>query len=302
MTYQATQIIPTQTHNVSPPQLEVAPNLCRVHELLNIHREEALAFLALRPVHTVVMTSFINDNGIESKLNRGKFFGYRNEAGSLEGIALIGHTTLLEARSEAALQAFAYAARSAETPIHIIMSDGKVTEQFWKYYSNGASEPRLSLTELLFELNFPVLVQKCEWTIRNARMEELEQVAQAQAEVAFIESGVDPMVKDREGFLKRVARRIEQERIFVVVEDGKLVFKADIIAETDETIYLEGIYVAEGSRGKGVGSSCLASLSRSLLSRVSHISLLSNVAFHGAHKSFVKAGYKNTDECTTLFV
>jgi len=144
-------------------------------------------------------------------------------------------------------------------------------------------------------------MQKCEWTIRSARMEELEQVAEAQAEVAFLESGVDPLVTDRDGFLKRVARRIEQERIFVVVENGELVFKADIIAETSDAIYLEGVYVSESYRGLGVGSSCLASLSRSLLHRVSHISLLSNVSFHGAHKSFVKAGFKNTDECTTLF-
>ena len=33
-------------------------------------------------------------------------------------------------------------------------------------------------------------------------MEDLEQVAEAQAEVAFIESGVNPMVTDRDGFLK----------------------------------------------------------------------------------------------------
>jgi len=247
------------------------------------------------------MTSFVNDNGIESDLNRGEFYGYRNANGKLEGVALIGHTTLLEARSQDSLKAFAFAARSSETRIHIVMSDGRLTETFWKYYSGGIREPRLTLTELLFELSFPVLMQKCEWTIRSARMEELEQVAEAQAEVAFLESGVDPLVTDRDGFLKRVARRIEQERIFVVVENGELVFKADIIAETSDAIYLEGVYVSESYRGLGVGSSCLASLSRSLLHRVSHISLLSNVSFHGAHKSFVKAGFKNTDECTTLF-
>jgi len=147
-----------------------------------------------------------------------------------------------------------------------------------------------------------MLVQKCKREIRPARMEELEQVAEAQGEVAFIESGVNPIVTDREGFLKRVARRIEQERIFVVFEDGKLVFKADIIAETTDAIYLEGIYVAEQFRGQGIGSSCLASLSQTLLNRVQHISLLSNVSMHGAHKSFFRAGYKNTDECTTLFI
>ena len=300
MTYPATQLIPTS--NKSSIHFHAAPDLRRVLELRAADRKETLKFLAVRPVHTVVMTSFINDNGIESTLNRGKFFGYRNAKGVLEGVALIGHTTLIEARSEDALEAFAYVARSSETPIHVIMSDGTVTESFWQFYSGGASQPRLTLTELLFELRFPVLVQKCEYKIRNAEMADLEQVARAQAEVAFIESGVDPMESDRAGFLTRVARRIEQDRIFVVFEEGKLVFKADIIAEIGDAIYLEGIYVSEEFRGKGIGPKCLSSLSQTLLNRVSHISLLSNVSFHGAHKSFLKAGYKNTDECTTLFV
>ena len=282
--------------------VQVAPNLSRVFELNASNRSETLEFLAIRPVHTVVMTSFINDNGMESDLNRGKFYGYRNAQGSLEGMALIGHTTLVEARTEEALKALAFAARSSETPIHLIMSDGTAAEAFWKYYTDGIQQPRLKCTENLFEISFPFMVPKGQHDIRLAKAEELLPVAEAQAEIAFMECGVDPMQKDREGFLKRVARRIEQGRVFVVFENGKLVFKADIIAETTNVIYLEGIYVAPEHRGKGVGSGCLSQLSLDLLSRVENICLLSNVAFTNAHKSYYKAGYKNTDSCTTLFV
>jgi predicted GNAT family acetyltransferase len=135
-----------------------------------------------------------------------------------------------------------------------------------------------------------------------ASREELIPVAEAQAEVAEIECGVNPMRKDREGFLKRVMRRIEQGRIFVAFDGDKLVFKADIIAETDETIYLEGVYTGPEYRGRGVGSSCLAALSLELVSRVENVCMLSNVEFTHAHRSFAKAGYKHTDQCTTLFV
>ena len=172
-------------------------------------RKEVLSFLAIRPVHTVVMNSFVLDNGMESELNRGKFFGYRNLEGKLEGVALIGHTTLVEARSENALKALAFAARKAETPIHLIMSSGEEAGRFHSHLTGGANDARLTCVEALFEARLPFAVQNCEWTDRQRRLEQLEQVAEAQAEIAFIECGVDPMQKDREGFLKacRTANR-----------------------------------------------------------------------------------------------
>ena len=297
-----TSIIPKVLPREIGSFITISPDLSKVTELKLDDTREVLEFLSIRPVHTVVMTSFINDNGIESDLNRGKFYGYCNTSGKLEGVALIGHSTLVEARSDESLKALAFVARSAETPIHLVMSSGNDSATFWKYLSGGLNEPRLTCTEALFEISFPFAVQQCEWKIENADMSHLEAVAEAQAEVAFIECGIDPMVKDREGFLKRVARRIEQKRVFVVLDGDKLVFKADIIAETDDVIYLEGVYVTPEYRRKGVGSKCLSSLSLDLLSRVEHICLLSNVDFEGAHKSFQKAGFKNTDHCTTLFV
>ena len=301
MTYPATQIRTTSALTPSFPALAVLPDLSRVRELLNSDREEALAFLAIRPVHTVVMTSFINDNGVESELNRGRFFGYRNDTGMLEGVALIGHTTLVEARSEQALEALAIVARSSETPIHLVMSGGDDAERFWYYFGQGIRAPRLVCTEDLFEARFPFAVQRCEWDIKQADMSQLMPIAEAQAEIAFIECGIDPMLQDREGFLERVARRIEQGRIFSVYENGKLLFKADIIAETDQTIYLEGIYVHPDERGKGLGSKCLAALTVELLDRVEHICLLSNVEFQSAHTAYEKAGYGRTDQCVSIF-
>ncbi len=298
------EIAPQSTTNMFPVQapIDTTPKMQNLHILTENDRKEVLAFLAKRPVHTVVMSSFIKDNGIESADNRGKFYAYRNDLGNIEGVALIGHTTLIETLSNEALQAFAIVAGESETQIKLMMSDGKSIEDFWKFYARENQEPRLTCTELLFELKFPFQVQKCKWDVRLAKPEELEQIAQAHAEVAFIESGVDPMVKDREGFLKRCLKRIEKERTFVVFENGKLVFKADIVAETDNVIYLEGIYVSPEYRGQGVGSECLAKFSLDLLGRVEHICLLSNVDFKNAHKSFAKAGFHNVDYCQTIFV
>lgn len=282
--------------------IQVVPDMNRLHLLTETNRAEVLEFLNECPVQTVVMMSFIQDNGLESSDNRGKYYGYRNLEGSLEGVALIGHSTLIESRSTDSLMAFALAARQSETPIHLIISNNGTTEIFWRYFSGDNRKPRLVCKELLFEISFPFPVQKCEWDVRLAKPEELEPIAEAHAEIAFIESGVDPLVRDREGFLKRALKRIEKERTFVVFENGKLIFKADIVAQTSDVFYLEGIYVAPEMRGKGIGSKCLSKLSLELLNHKQHICLLSNVDLKSAHRSFEKAGYKNTDTYTTIFV
>jgi predicted GNAT family acetyltransferase len=248
------------------------------------------------------MTSFINDNGLENPNNRGKFYGYRNLAGKLEGVALIGHTTLVESHTDDALISLALKARETETPIHIMMSDGNSIESFWQYYSANKNKPRLVCEELLFEIKYPVPVREPVTGLRLATEEDLFHVAKAHAEIAFIESGVNPLEKDREGFLQRVLRRIKQNRVWVVFDEDKLVFQAQVAAETSEVRYLEGIYVNPDYRGKGIGANCLSQLSRTLLKEVRYVCLLSNVDFKNAHRAFLKAGFKSRDSCVTIFI
>jgi GNAT superfamily N-acetyltransferase len=277
-------------------------NLSRVQILTESCREEVQEFLRARPAHTVVMTGFIRDHGLESENNRGRFYAYRGRSGTLEGVALIGHATLVEARSQDALTAFALKARESETPIRLMMSDGDSIESFWRVYSADRIAPRRVCRERLFEIRHPVPVRETVPGLRLAVAQELLPIAAAHAGIALTESGVDPLEKDRAGFLKRVARRIAQNRVWVVFEDGRLIFKADVVAETDEAMYLEGVYVDEESRGRGLGADCLSQLSRILLEKAKHVCLLSNVEFEAAHGAYRKAGFKSHDSCVTIFV
>src|SRR5262249_45250850 len=88
--------------------IEAAPNAAgNLMQLEEEHKNETLAFLSTRILHTFVMTGWLHDNGVVNPLNRGTFYGYRNHTGQLDGVALIGHTTLFEARSDEAVAAFA---------------------------------------------------------------------------------------------------------------------------------------------------------------------------------------------------
>lgn len=287
------------TNNQQTSRVSHSPS--RIEALAEQHKAEILGFLAERPLHTVYLAGFIRDNGVISPLNRGTFYGYRNSEGRLEGVALIGHAILFEARSDESVDAFASLAQKSSRT-HMLMGEVEKVEQFWSLYVEGGQAPRMMCRELLFEQKFPVLVRKPVQGLRRATLRDLELLLPIQAEMAFNESGVNPLEKDPNGFRLRCARRIEQGRVWVLFENGRLQFKADIMSDTPEVIYLEGVYVAPEERGHGLGRRCLSQLTRNLLARTKVVSLLVNEQNEGASEFYSKAGFKLRAHYDTIFL
>ena len=285
----------------APLPLAVAENSLSLHLLTNEHESEVLAFLAERPLHTVVMAGHIRDNGLESFHNRGTFHACRNGAGQLEGVALIGHATLVETRSEAALAAFARLAQSCPEA-HLMMGEQEKIERFWRYYASVGQIPRRVCREMLLEQRWPVEAREPVEGLRLANLDDLEPVMRIQAEMACAESGINPLEIDPQGFRLRCARRIEQGRVWVLTEHGRLIFKADVISDTPQVIYLEGIHVNPLERGKGLGARCVSQLGRTLLTRTGSLCILVNERSQGARAFFERVGYKLRGCYDTVFL
>jgi uncharacterized protein len=233
---------------------------------------QVLSALSSASLTNVIMTGFVRDNGLTHPLNRGEFYACRNEADELEGIALIGHTVLFEAFTDRAIRAFATITRRRNST-HLLMGEHGAVERFWRYYAGEDQSPR-RLCPILF-------LQRCEpfqkepevAGLRPATCEDLDHVVEAQAAMAFETSGVDPLKKDPAGFRERYLRRIRKERVWVVFRNNRLVFKTDIIADTPQASYIEGVYVCPEERGKGFGRRCMVSLGQVLLERTKAIYL-----------------------------
>lgn len=270
---------------------------------------EVLKFLSARPIHTVIMASFIRDNGLVSELNRGRFYSYRNREGRIEGVALIGHATLFETQSEAALEAFARLVHSSDK-VRMIMGEHHRIEQFWQHLYPVGQVPHQVRRELLFEQRWwmleqrwPVEVQNSVRGLRLAAHDDLDLVMTTHARMAVEEFGLDdPIAADPEGFRRRCARRIDHRRVWVLIENGTLVFKADIVSETPGAIYLEGVYVDPQKRGLGYGLRCLSQLSRCLLSRDGSICLFVNEQNREAQTFYRSARYRFHSYYTTIVV
>lgn len=272
-----------------------------VSELAEEETNEVLTFLSERPIHTICMLGMIRDNGLVSEHNRGTFYGCRNSEGRLEGVALIGHATLIETRTRGAIQELALTAQ-IHNRLHLIMAEQEKIEEFWNHYADEGQPMRLACRELLFELKNDVEVHRQVKDLRLATLEDLHLVAPVHAALAEEESGINPLETDREGFLQRCSRRISKNRVWVLIEDNRLIFKADVQAETSEVIYLEGVYVNPLERGSGLARRCFTQLCQTLLKRTRSVCVLANEENERAHAFYRMCGFKRSSIYDTIFL
>ncbi|HXD34803.1 MAG TPA: GNAT family N-acetyltransferase [Pyrinomonadaceae bacterium] len=292
----------TETDSSTPtsvPKRPVARPL-RVHAFSQGHQDEVLAFLAQRPIHTVFMAGLIRDNGLVSFANRGTFYGCRDDENRLTAVALIGPKTVIEARDDAAMEVFAGLIPNNLTSHLVRGEQGQIDYILTRYAESGRSPRQLS-NELLLEQTEVAASAVGEPRLRLAHSDDLESVISINAALAFEESGLNPLLQDGQGMWARTARRIDQGRVWILVEKDRLMFKADIISETPETIFIEGVYVQPDVRRQGYGLRCMTQLARNTLSRFGSVCLVVNDENARARAFYEKLGYKIRSAYSTAY-
>jgi predicted GNAT family acetyltransferase len=219
----------------------------------------------------------------------------------LDGVALIGHATIIEARTDEALAAFADAARQSARP-QLIRGERKIVESFWKYYTDDDEQPRRICREMMFEKTNNAIVVEPVPELRQARVADLDYVVGVNAAMAFEESGLNPLKSDPAGFRQRAERRIQLGRVWMGIHEGKPIFKADVVGDTPEMTYLEGIHVHPEERLRGYGKRCLIQLSSILLNRSQSICLTINQRKANTVAFYAKAGFDFHSEYQTIYL
>jgi len=178
----------------------------------------------------------------------------------------------------------------------------EMIERFWKFYAPNGQPKRRLCREVLFELTEQSAQSDEIANLRLAQVSDLPLVVPVHATMAFEESGVNPLEIDPDGFRERCRRRIEKGRTWVLVAQDQLIFKADIISDTSEVVYLEGVYVDPEQRGKGLGSKCLMQLTQTLLNRSTSVSVLVNQERRQAQEFYKKLGFVSRGLYDTIFL
>lgn len=252
---------------------------------------EALAFLARRPLHSVILAGWLTEFGVRDAQLRGNFFKHRDESGAIDGIALIGRHTLFESRRPEAVRAFADLARErGETKM--FLSEADTFDAFWRHYSLTDHRPQLVISESFFCISEPLETHDRSSELRPASIDDLDLVVDAHAALVVAETGIDPRANEASGFRQRCRERVERGDVWLWTDaDGRLVFKVDVVSRTREAVYCEGLWVGPEFRGRGCGRRGLEDFCSRMLDGQNSVCLFADARNAKLQHFYLRSGF-----------
>lgn len=138
--------------------------------------------------------------------------------------------------------------------------------------------------------------------LRPARAGEEAAVFPASVAMFREEVGMDPTRGDGgRSYGRRVADLVRAGRTYVVMEAGRVVFKADVGAVFGPVAQIHGVWVRPDRRSHGLGRAAMAELAT--LVRRDHapqVSLYVNAYNEAARRAYAAAGYRQVGELSTI--
>lgn len=116
------------------------------------------------------------------------------------------------------------------------------------------------------------------------------------------EVGADPLAHDGgRGYRSRIAHLIAQGRTYVVMREGRVLFKADVGAVLGPVAQIHGVWVDPAHRGEGIGRAAMADLARQVArDHAPQVSLYVNDFNEPARRAYAAAGFVQAGELSTI--
>jgi predicted GNAT family acetyltransferase len=254
---------------------------------------EALALCDRDPVANVFVASRIAAVGLDSWRLGAEVWGHVVD-GALEGLCFAGANLVPVQADDEAAKAFASRARRSGRRCSSIVGPAAAVEVMWRALEPSWGPARdVRIRQPLMAIDTPPLVP-ADQSVRQVRPQELEVVLPACIAMFTEEVGVSPTVGDGGVLYRaRVAELVGQGRSFARIEDGVVIFKAEIGAATTAACQVQGVWVNPEHRGRGLGTSGTAAVVELAREQVAPIvSLYVNDYNDSARRAYSRVGFR----------
>lgn len=254
----------------------------------------ALAVLDSAPVENAFVTARVQMAGLDPWRLGGEMWGWYRD-GMLTSLCYSGANLVPICATPEAVRAFADRARRIGRRCSSIVGPAGPTAQLWRLLEPGWGPARdVRAHQPLMTAEAPSATVKPDPLVRRVRKDEMEVIMPACVAMFTEEVGISPMSGDG-GLLyqARVAELVGSGRSFARIEDGKVVFKAEIGAATRQACQIQGVWVAPEHRGKGLSETGMAAVLQYALADVAPVvSLYVNDYNAPARAAYQRVGFQ----------
>ncbi|PCG81460.1 GNAT family N-acetyltransferase [Streptomyces sp. WZ.A104] len=256
----------------------------------------ALAILESEPVANAFVTSRVQVAGLDAWRLGGEMWGWYAD-GRLRSLCYSGANLVPICAGPEAVRAFADRARRAGRRCSSIVGPAEPTALLWRHLEPSWGPAReVRANQPLMVTESPSADITPDPLVRRIRKDETEVLMPACVAMFTEEVGISPLAGDG-GLLyqARVAELVGAGRSFARIDDGKVVFKAEIGAATPQACQIQGVWVAPEHRGKGLSETGMAAVLRYALADVAPVvSLYVNDYNTPARRAYHRVGFRET--------
>jgi uncharacterized protein len=223
-------------------------------------RDEALAICDRDPVANVFVASRLRAGGLEQTRLGAQVWGYYAD-GRLDALCYAGANLVPTGAGPEAITAFAGRARAQGRRCSSIVGPAPAVAGLWEQLSPYWSRPRdIRGAQPVMAISGPPRIDP-DPRVRLVLPGELDVLFPASVAMFTEEVGVSPIGPDGgAGYRARVAELIGAGRAFARIENGKVLFKAEIGAVTPQACQVQGVWVRPELRGRGLAAPGVAAV------------------------------------------
>ena len=258
-------------------------------------RDEVIGLCDRDPVLNVFVSSRVREAGLEPGRLGGQVWGYQ-PGGRLESLCYAGANLVPVAPTPAALAAFAGRARIMGRRCSSIVGPASAVLDLWgmlRQHWEPAREVRAAQPVMVICGQPNVAPDPA---VRRVRQDEFGVLLPASVAMFTEEVGVSPVGPDGGGvYRSRVRELIVGGRSFARIEDGEVVFKAEIGSVTPYACQVQGVWVRPDLRGRGLAEAGMAAVVVEALRSVAPVvSLYVNDYNLPARAAYRRVGFTET--------
>lgn len=259
-----------------------------------------LDLLAVDPIDNVFVASRVESLGLDHRRLGAEVWGYV-EDGGLIALCYAGANIVPYGGSPDAIRGFADHARRQGRRCSSMVGPSSAVDPLWRLLRPIWGPARDVRAQPLMAITSRASVP-ADPGVRRVQPSELDVLLPACIAMFTEEVGVSPTSADGGTLYRaRVGELISTGRSFARIEDGRVLFKAEIGAVSRSACQVQGVWVDPQLRGTGLGTAGIAAVVNEILASMSPVvSLYVNDYNEPARRAYERVGFAQVGHFTSV--